>query len=294
MQSAKAELFARVDTKLGEGPAWIDGALWYVDILGELIGRVRAGGDGKALGIDRWPVGDMVGALAPRRGGGLVLALKDRFAAFDPESGETTDLAHPPGIGPNVRFNDGKCDPRGRFIAGTMGLKGEPEVGKLYSLAHDHSVSTLIESVSISNGLAWCRDGHIFYYIDTPTRRVRAFDYDIETGEIANERTVVNIPEHLGRPDGMTIDQEGNLWIAQFGGSGVGCWGHSTGELMEWIEVPAPNVTSCTFGGPGLDRLYITTANLKRSAEGTAAENAGSIFVCAPGVRGYAPAPYAG
>ncbi len=294
MQSAKADLFARADAKLGEGPVWIDGALWYVDILGECIGRVRAGGDGKALGIDHWSVGDMVGALAPRRGGGLVLALKDRFAAFDPESGEIAELARPPGIGDNVRFNDGKCDPRGRFLAGTMGLKGEPEVGHLYSLGHDGSVRTLLDKVSCSNGLTWCRDGHIFYYIDTPTRRVRAFDYDIETGAISNERAVVTIPERLGMPDGMTIDQEGNLWIAHFGGSGVGCWGHTTGELVEWIEVPAPHVTSCTFGGPGLDRLYITTANFKKGGEGPAVEGAGSIFVCTPGVRGYAPASYAG
>lgn len=295
MQSVKADLFLRAEAELAEGPLWIDGALWFVDILGAYVARVKVDGEGRPTATERFPVGDMVGALAPRRRGGLVLALKDRFAFLDPRSGEITTLARPADLGKNVRFNDGKCDPRGRFLAGTMGLKGEPCLGKLYSLSDDHSVRELLDAISVSNGLAWCRDGHTFYYIDTPTRRVRAFDYDVETGSLSNGRDLVAIPGRLGSPDGMTVDQDGNLWIAQWGGAGVGCWGHSTGELIEWVEVPARNVTSCTFGGPGLDRLFITTAKSRKTAEtSTEEDEGGSIFVCRPGVRGYGPASYAG
>jgi sugar lactone lactonase YvrE len=161
----------------------------------------------------------------------------------------------------NNRFNDGKCDPLGRFLAGTMDMNEKDPSGSLYSF-DGKSVVKLFDNVTISNGLAWSPDYKTIYYIDTPSREVKAFDYDLETGGIANMRVVVNIPETFGWPDGMTSDTQGNLWVAMWGGAQVTKWNPNTGELLEQIPVPAKNVSSCVFGGKNRNELYLTSARI--------------------------------
>jgi sugar lactone lactonase YvrE len=160
------------------------------------------------------------------------------------------------------RFNDGKCDPAGRLLAGTMDMDEKTASGNLYSLESGKQPRKLLDGVRISNGLAWSPDYKIFYHIDTPTRQVRAYDYDLETGKISKPRVVVEIPSGRGFPDGMTSDMEGRLWIALWGGSRVSKWNPLTGRLEAEIAVPAPHVTSCVFGGPQRDILYVTTARV--------------------------------
>jgi sugar lactone lactonase YvrE len=168
---------------------------------------------------------------------------------------------------PGNRFNDGKCDPAGRFLAGSMDDAEVEASGSLYSLAPDGTVKTLLSGTRISNGLAWSPDYHTFYYIDTPTRVVMAYDYNLATGEIANPRPAVSVPPELGWPDGMTSDVEGMLWVALWGGAKLTRWNPATGQLVAEIPIPALNVSSCAFGGPDLTDLYVTSARKGMTAE---------------------------
>jgi sugar lactone lactonase YvrE len=160
---------------------------------------------------------------------------------------------------PTSRVKDGKCDPAGRFLAGTMDMNEKDPNGALYSF-DGQQITTLLSGVTISNGLAWSPDHKTFYYIDTPTRQVKAFDYDLAAGQIANPRTVIHVPESIGWPDGMTSDTDGNLWIAMWGGAQMTKWNPNTGKLLEQIPVPALNTSACVFGGKDMNELYITSA----------------------------------
>jgi sugar lactone lactonase YvrE len=161
----------------------------------------------------------------------------------------------------NNRFNDGKCDPRGRFLAGTMDMGETDPNGSLYSF-NGQSVTKLFGNVTISNGLTWSPDYKTLYYIDTPTHEVKAFDYDMETGTIDNMRVVVQLSDSLGHPDGMTSDTQGNLWIAMWGGAQVTKWNPNSGQLLDRIPVPAKNVSCCVFGGENRNELFITSARV--------------------------------
>lgn len=256
----KTELLFDTKATLGEGPIWDSRTqtLYWIDILEK---RIYCGGD-LLTQLD-----DLIGCIAPRKSGGLVLALSGAadegrrlgFASLELDSVKLTHLASLTDEPSNNRFNDGKCDPRGRFLAGTMDMGETDPYGSLYSF-DGTSVTKLLGSITISNGLTWSPDHKTFYYIDTPTREVRAFDYDLETGAIANPRTAVSIPESFGWPDGMTSDVQGNLWIAMWGGAQVTKWDPHTGQLLEQIPVAAKNVSSCVFGGTNLNELYITSA----------------------------------
>jgi sugar lactone lactonase YvrE len=168
---------------------------------------------------------------------------------------------------PGNRFNDGKCDPAGRFLAGTMDDAEVEASGSLYSLALDGTVKTLLTGLRISNGLAWSPDHRTFYHIDTPTHLVTAYDYDLATGDIANPHTAITVSSELGWPDGMTSDMEGMLWVAMWGGAKLTRWNPVTGQLLENISFPALNVSSCAFGGSDLTDLYVTSARKGMSAE---------------------------
>jgi len=248
------------DTKayLGEGPVWDSRSqtLYWLDILNK---RIFANGD-LLLQLD-----DVAGCMAARKNGGFILALKAddgqrfSFAGLELASAKLTLLSPLENELPGNRFNDGKCDPRGRFIAGTMALAENDPAGSLYSF-DGRSITKLLSGITVSNGLTWSPDHKTFYYIDTPTREVRAFDYDIESGAIANSRVAVYVHESLGWPDGMTSDTQGNLWIAMWGGAQVTKWDPNTGKLLEQFPVPALNISSCIFGGKDLNELYITSA----------------------------------
>lgn len=188
------------------------------------------------------------------------------------------------------RFNDGKCDAKGRLWAGTLSTHFTPGSGSLYLIEAPGTASQKIPNLSISNGIAWTPDQQTMYFIDSPTRTVRAFDFDLERGELGPNRVVIQVPPKLGTPDGMTIDQDGNLWIAHYGGFGVYCWDPKIGKLLTKIEVPAPHVTSCTFGGEDLDELLITTAQENMSIEDLQKYPAsGDIFLAKTNTKGFEP-----
>jgi sugar lactone lactonase YvrE len=253
----QAELLFDAQATLGEGPAWDEKtqALFWVDILGKRL-HVWKDGRGDFLQLD-----EFIGCVAPRRDGGLIAALHASFWTVDRVAGQETFLASVSEPASN-RFNDGKCDPAGRFLAGTMDMDEKAASGALYSLTANQPPKKLLDGIRISNGLAWSPDYRIFYYIDTPTRQVRAYDYDLDAGNISNPRVVIEVPSEMGWPDGMTSDMDGRLWIALWGGSRVSKWNPLTGRKEAEIAVPAPHVTSCVFGGPRRDLLYVTTARL--------------------------------
>ena len=250
----KPELLYDAKATIGEGPVWDarTGTLFWIDILNK---RVYADAD-ILLELD-----ETIGCLALRQGGGLILTKRLSFWTLEPDSSQLTFLSALTGEPANNRFNDGKCDPRGRFLAGTMDMGEKDPNGSLYSF-DGKTVTCLLGGVTISNGLTWSPDYKIFYYIDTPTRQVRAFDYDLDTGDISNPRVVVDVPASMGWPDGMTSDMEGRLWIALWGGARVSRWDPVTGRCEAEIPVPALQTSSCVFGGPRRDILYVTSARV--------------------------------
>jgi sugar lactone lactonase YvrE len=157
-------------------------------------------------------------------------------------------------------MNDGKCDPAGNFLAGTMDDGEKEATGSLYSLGPDGKARTLLSGLRISNGLAWSPDHHTFYFIDTPTRTIMAYDYAPFSGTLSNPRPLITVAPELGWPDGMTSDIEGMLWVAMWGGAKLTRWNPQTGKLLRQILIPAWNVTSCVFGCPELTDLYVTSA----------------------------------
>ena len=248
----QTELILDAKTSLGEGPAWDakTQTLYWVSILEK---RVYAGTRILA------ELDEFVGCLAPRKNGHLILGTRFSFADLDPATGQLTVLVSLDSELPTNRLNDGKCDPAGRFIAGTMDMNEKDPTGALYSF-DGKEAKALLDGVTISNGLAWSPDHKILYYIDTPTREVKAFDYDTATGQIANPRAAIRSGASLGWPDGMTSDADGNLWVAMWGGAQVTKWNPNTGKLLEQIPVPALQTSSCVFGGRDMNELYITSA----------------------------------
>jgi sugar lactone lactonase YvrE len=265
----------------GEGPVWIDG-LRLVDMLAGDILALDADGAVR----ERLHVGEVAAALRPRRDGGLVVALERGFALVGPDGG--LEVLPDVWSDPGVRMNDGGTDPDGRFYCGSMAHDMALGAGALYRLAPGGDVSVVLPSVSCSNGLAWSPDGTAAYYIDSLTYRIDVFDYD---GELTDRRPFVSVDAADGMPDGLTVDREGGIWVALWGGSAVRHYGPD-GGLEEVLELPVTQVTACTFGGPALDELYITTSRLE-VAEGEQPE-AGSVFRARPGVTGLPAVPFAG
>ena len=252
----KAELLLDAKATLGEGPAWDEKTqtLYWVDILQK---KIYAGTTLLA------ELDDFVGCLAPRKNGNLILGKRASFVDFDLGTSQQTVLAAVNEPATN-RMNDGKCDPAGRFIAGTMDMNEKETSGSLYSFSNGQ-VTRLFDGVRISNGMAWSPDYKTFYYIDTPTCEVRAYDYDLKTGNIANRRKAFDVPQSLGWADGMTSDVQGNLWIAMWGGAQVTRWNPNTGQLLEQIPVPALQSSCPVFGGRDRNELYITSARVGMS-----------------------------
>jgi len=252
----KVELMLDAKATLGEGPAWDEKTqtLYWVDILQK---KIYAGTELLA------ELDDLIGCLAPCKNGNLILGKRASFVDFDIATSQQTVLASLRESATN-RMNDGKCDPAGRFLAGTMDMNEKEASGSLYSFDGKQAIR-LLDGIRISNGLAWSPNHKIFYYIDTPTREVKAFDYDVSTGQIANPRAAFLVPETLGWPDGMTSDSEGNLWIAHWGGAQVTRWNPNTGQLLEQIPVPALQSSCPVFGGKDRNELYITSARVGMS-----------------------------
>ena len=254
----------------GEGPVWFDGPedLYWVDMLAGDVLKLDT--DGEML---RRHVGTVAAALRPRIQGGFVMALQRGFAMDDGDGSPLRQL-EPLWDDVGVRMNEGACDPEGRFYCGSMAYDQAPGGGKMYRLDPDGTVRVVLQGCSISNGLDWSPDGSTAYYADTATQRIDAFDYS-PTGGLANRRPVVNIPAAAGAPDGLTVDNEGAIWVALWGGSAVHRY-LPDGTLDTVVTLPASRVTACTIGGASLDRLYITTSRLGLPAG--AEPEAGSLF----------------
>jgi sugar lactone lactonase YvrE len=261
------EIAVRANAKLAEGPRWdaATGRLLWVDIEGCEL-HVLESGEDRAIGLDA-----MVGVAAPTSSGAVLVALADRLALVDLADESVRTLVRLP-HGPALRSNDGACDAAGRFWIGTMGLDETPRAGALYR--YDGRLERVLDEVTLSNGIGWTRDDTRMYYIDSPVQRVDIFDFEVASGRIDDRRPFVSIDESEGIPDGLTVDEEGGVWVALYGGSCVHRYDES-GRLDAVLEVPALNVTSCCFGGDDGRSLFVTTAAPD-----------GNVYVTQPGVSG--------
>ncbi|WP_369055016.1 SMP-30/gluconolactonase/LRE family protein [Kineococcus terrestris] len=272
----------------GEGPCWSEqwGGLRFVDMLAGDV--VTLTGDGAT---SRAHVGDVAAVVRPRTGGGAVLAAERGFALEDAD-GSLTHLPELWGAGEGIRMNEGGCDPDGRFYTGSMAYDVAEGRGTLWRLDPDGTTTPVVTGVTISNGFGFSPDGRLAYYNDTPTGRTDVFDYDRDAG-LLDRRPFVTVNDDSGtnRPDGLTVDAEGGVWVALFGGSAVRRYAPD-GTLDEVVEVGARQVTACAFGGPDLADLYITTSRENLAEDDDPA--AGSVFRYRPGVRGLPVLPFAG
>jgi sugar lactone lactonase YvrE len=278
-----AAVALRADAELAEGPVWDADAsqLIWVDILGRAVHFYDP-----ATGEDRSvTVPEMPGVAIPKRSGGLMLAIGHGFGSLDSEGRFERVAAAPPGEVP-ARMNDGNCDSAGRFWAGTVGLNGEPQAGALYRLDPDLTLTRVLDGVTESNGIDWSPDDRLMYYVDSMERRVDVFDFDLDSGSITNRRPFAAVDDGDVLPDGLTVDAEGGVWVACWGGAAVRRFAPD-GSLEGSVSLPTPNITSPVFGGPALDRLFVTSAREGLSAERLARDpDAGALFVCTPGVGG--------
>jgi sugar lactone lactonase YvrE len=270
--------------EVGEGPVWHSSKqrLIWVDITRSLVHQL----DPVTNQTESIDVGQPVGVVAPRASGGLVAAVQDGFGLFDPTDGRLEIIADIEADNPGNRMNDGECDGAGRFWAGTMAYDLKPGSGALYRLNTDHSVAKVLEEVTLSNGLRWSPDDTSMYYIDSVTNGIDVFDYEPDAGSLHNRRRLIDVPSDLGMPDGMTVDAEGFLWVALWGGWSVRRYApDGTPDLV--IELPASQITSCAFGGKDLSELYITSAAYELPEHELRKQpHAGALFRCRPGPLG--------
>lgn len=266
-------------SRLGEGPLWDHrkDRLAWVDILAGLLHIT----DPKSGITTTVPVGTDVGAVVLHGESGYLLAVRQGFATL--EQGRLEVVNEVLDVG-GQRMNDGALDPVGRFVAGSI-TDDRTATGALYVRELDGGVRVLLDGVTVSNGLAWSATGDRLFYVDSPLQRIDVMDYDVETGTVSARRRWVSVPDSAGIPDGLTIDSEGCLWLALFGGSKVLRYSPEA-DLIGEVQLPVSRVTSCAFGGPGLDRLFITTAAVGSSADDPPRRHDGALFVVEPGVTG--------
>lgn len=275
------------DCQLGEGAYWDHkrNCLWFVDIEKGFVQWYFP----KKKESGKFPCGMKIGTLVPSsKTDELVLGLQDGIYKTNLQGKDKTLITRPDLLNPKQRLNDGKCDPDGRLWVGSMNLDQSPKKAHLFRLDPTGKTEKILDSISISNGIAWTRDGKSLFYIDTPTRKVMAYDFNQKSGTISNPRVLVTIPDSLGWPDGMTLDRNNNLWIGMWGGYCVSHWSSKDGRYLGKVKVNAPNVTSCAFGGKNFDVLYITTA--KQGLKPETLDKfplSGSVFEAKVGVTGY-------
>lgn len=279
------DVFSPVTAELGEGPVWdaLHRRLVWVDIDGRKV-HVTSG-DGTTTRSYETPA--KVGAAVLHRDGGLLLAHGTGFARLSLDDGAIAPLVDAPGADPAlVRMNDGEVDPAGRFWAGTL-TYGDPRIAKLYRLDAGGAVATVLEGVTISNGLVWSADGGTLYYVDTATRSIVRFAFEMAGGTVGEAVVHSDTSALSGSPDGMTIDADGNLWVAFWGGWCVRCFSGADGSLLEEIRVPVQQPSSVAFGGPGLRRLHVTSARVGLDPDELRQQtSAGCVHVLEPGVEG--------
>lgn len=291
-RSLQAELAVDAGARLGEAPAWDAAArrLLWVDIVGRTVHELRPAGD--TYEQRHWTVPEEVGAAVPRRRGGLLLAVRGGFATLDGE-GSYSRFVPVEAERTENRMNDAKCDPQGRLWAGTMtDRRADTDDGALYRLDPDAAVHTMLTRVGLSNGMGWSPDRRTMYYIDTRAGGVDAFDFDPDSGTISGRRRLVTVQG--GKPDGMTTDDAGCLWVAVINSGQVRRY-TPAGAPDTVVNLPASRVTSCAFGGHRRDELFITTAQQGLDETALAGQPlAGGLFRCEPGVTGPPATPFAG
>jgi sugar lactone lactonase YvrE len=275
--SGKIEIADSTLHQLGEGALWDaqHNRLFYVDITGKKLLTLYP----ETGQINTFEMPSMIGTVVCHTEDEILVALVDGIYKYNMKSEKLDFLICPHENDSTQRFNDGKCDPAGRFWVGTMSLVGGKGSSHLFCYDTDGTISVKLDGISTSNGIVWSKDARYMYYIDTPTRKIMEYAYDINTGDISEPRVAVLVADSLGYPDGMTIDAAGNLWVAMWGGSAVCCFDPMSGELISKIDVPAKNVTSCAFSGSELNDLYVTTARIGTSEEDLERfPHAGSLF----------------
>jgi sugar lactone lactonase YvrE len=257
LSASEAECVLACQNRLGEGPIWSieDQALYWVDIVAPAIHRFKPEENEHVS----WPVPEHIGSLSMREAGGLVIALKSGFAGFDPNDGSIEMLVEAEAEKLDNRFNDGRCDRQGRFFAGSLTYSEDAPLGSLWRLDRDHKATPVLNGITISNGLCWSPDGATMYHVDTPTREIRAYDYDRAEGMPSNPRVVVRTDQNGGWPDGSITDSEGCIWNAEWDGARVVRY-TPDGKVDRIVKLRAKRATCAAFGGPNLKTLYITSA----------------------------------
>lgn len=294
VKTYKAELALKAEAIVGESPVWSvpEKALYWVDITRGQVHRYRPEKNSDEV----YGLPEPVSALSLREKGGLVLALRDGFAFYDPHSHKLTMITDPEADLPDNRFNDAKCDRQGRFWGGTMsGIDWDKPSGSLYRLDADLGVTRVLEDVVCSNGMGWSPDGGIMYHTESFRYAVFKYDFDIETGAVSNRTIFSEVDKSKGAfPDGLTVDSEGCVWSVHNAVGKVVRY-DTSGRVIASVEVPVPRPCGCIFGGEKLDRLFITTARETMSgADLKKYPLSGSVFVLEPGVTGLPEPCFAG
>jgi sugar lactone lactonase YvrE len=287
----EADLVLAAGAAIAECPVWdpLSGRLLWIDLYDPALHRFDpATGSDDVLRLER-----QIFAVGRRAGGGYVAACRDGFAAIA-EDGAMSTLAEVEADRPDCRLNDGRCDHRGRFWAGTMADDMRAGAGSLYRLDADRRVTRVVSGVGISNGIDWSSDATLMYYVDSHARTVDLLDFDDARGEVENRRTLLRFAEGEGIPDGLTVDVEGFIWLALPRAHALHRYAPD-GRLDRAIGFDVRLVTSCGFGGAALDELYVTTGARGLTADERARQaGAGGIFRVRPGVTGQGPRAFAG
>ena len=282
-----------------EGITWDDGSaggaprLLLVDLSPGLVYEVDVDAHGGPGTVRRRDLTAPITAVHPTTVPGTLLVADGDGAALVGPDGTVERLADPLAGRPEIRMNDGNVDPEGRYFVGSMAYDTTPDAACLYRLDPDGSLHTVLTGVTVSNGIDWSPDATLCYFADTPLARIDVFDYDRATGALTGRRPFADTTAQPGLPDGLTVDAEGFVWVAFWGGSQVCCFAPD-GTLSATVTLPVSQVTSCAFGGPDLDRLFVTTSTEGLDDDALAAQpDAGSVFVVEPGRRGRAATPFA-
>jgi sugar lactone lactonase YvrE len=256
--------------------------LLWVDVL---EGKVFTYDPNSQLNVEL-EIGKHVGAIALTHSDKIMVAARDEIVSIDLNTSSITPILKVI-IDEKFRFNDGRVDARGRFVVGSMGYEPQPGTASLYSYTYPQEVETILANVGLSNGLSWSADSRFFYHIDTLTSQIAKHSYDLETGKVSDRKPLITFEKSEGSPDGMTIDREGNLWVAFWGG---GCIRRISpeGKIIGVFKLPISRVTSVAFGGENLSQLYITTASYLLNDDELLREPlAGSLFVMATDTQGF-------
>lgn len=282
-----------VRSLLGEGPTWSprDGALYWVDILTPSVHCFDA-----LTGRDsEFKLGSMVSVAIPKATGGLLLATAGGLVTLDAESKQLSLLCHPESDRPGNRYNDGKCDRMGRLWIGSLDMGTANNRGNLFRVDPDGSWKKMDSGFTVANGLGWSPDNQRMYFTDSTRRTIYVYDFDLRSGSIANRRAFITFDASDGTPDGLTVDEEGCLWVAVWDAWRVSRYAPD-GREMQRIRMPVPRPTSCCFGGPNLQTLYVTSASVRLSEQALAeAPLSGALFALdLPGVRGLPETTFAG